>query len=76
MSSDPTTSSELNMVVNSLPEECREVGRNFFNCLETKYKENNHLNDQQLEESLNNNIIPFCLSQFNLEECLSKDHKI
>jgi hypothetical protein len=64
-----------NMVINSLPEACRNVGREFFDCLELKSQEaqSSNLNEKQFEEFMNNTAIPKCLSEFNLEECLVKN---
>ena len=33
-----------NMVLNSLPEECRQVGKSFFDCLEYKSQDAQNLN--------------------------------
>ena len=66
-----------NMVINSLPEECRAVGKNFFECLELKAKDAQNLNydEKQFEEFMNTSAIPKCLTEFNLEECVVKNQK-
>lgn len=79
MSSNPVENDQelKNMVLNSLPEQCRQIGKNFFDCLELKAKDAQNLNynEQQFEAFMNNSGIPKCLSDFNLEECLIKYQK-
>jgi len=64
-----------NMVINSLPEQCRTVGRSFFECLELKAQDAQNLNynEKQFEEFMNTSAIPKCLTEYNLEECLVKN---
>ncbi len=64
-----------NMVINSLPEQCRTVGRSFFECLELKAQDaqNSNFNEKQFEEFMNTSAIPKCLNEYNLEECLVKN---
>lgn len=66
-----------NMVINSLPEACRQIGRTFFECLETRAKEvdSTITNEKQFEAFMNETAIPKCLSEYNLEECLIKNQK-
>jgi len=66
-----------NMVLNSLPEQCREIGKTFFDCLEIKSQEAQNLNynEKQFEEFMNTSAIPKCLTEHNLEECLIKNQK-
>ena len=65
------------MVINSLPEQCKTVGRSFFDCLELKAQDAQNLNydEKQFEEYMNNSAIPKCLTEHNLEECLIKNSK-
>lgn len=66
-----------NMVINSLPEQCRAVGRTFFDCLELKAQDTQNLNynEKQFEEFMNSSAIPHCLNEHNLEECLIKNQQ-
>lgn len=64
-------------VVNSLPEACRELGKNFFDCLELKAQDamNLNYNDKQYESFMNDSALPQCLNEYNLEDCLVKNQK-
>jgi hypothetical protein len=62
------------LIVNQLIPECREVGNNFFQCVEkrletldpklTKYED--------VERKIEESFLPECMKSFNLEECLNK----
>lgn len=66
-----------NSVINSLPEQCRTVGKSFFDCLELKAQDAQNLNysEKQFDDFMNTNAIPKCLADNNLEECLIKNQK-
>lgn len=74
----PQNEQELKeMVINSLPEPCKKIGTDFFDCLEVKAKDVQEKlqSEKQFEEYMTNTAIPKCLSEFNLEECLVKNQK-
>ena len=64
-------------VINSLPEQCREVGKSFFDCLENKAQDAQNLNynEKQYESFMSESAVPKCLTEYNLEECLVKNQK-
>ena len=63
------------IVIDSIVPQCRNIAANFFDCVETKLKdlENKNLNLQQMENEFNNNITPFCMGKFDLENCLKQN---
>jgi len=63
------------IVIESIHPQCRNVASNFFDCVESKLKdlENKNLNLQQMENEFNNNITPFCMGKFDLENCLKQN---
>lgn len=72
-SSSPEEAKEL--VIQSLAPECRGVGKNFFNCVESKILQlssNQNIAYNEIEQKMMNTYVPECMSKFNLEECLSK----
>lgn len=64
-------------VINSLPEECRDVGQKFFDCLEVNAKDAqvSNFNEKQYETFMIETAVPKCLNEYNLEECLVKNQK-
>ena len=63
------------LVIESLPQECREIGSNFFSCLEdtSNQAQISNLNEKQFETFMTETAVPQCLKEFNLEECLAKN---
>ncbi len=65
------------IVLDSLPNECRGVASNFFDCVDVKIKEleNNKFDMTKFEEEFNKSITPQCMSKYDMESCLNKyDH--
>lgn len=65
-------------VVESIVPECRTVGNGFFNCVETNLlnlTSKNEFDYSKVEMKMTKEIVPQCMSTFNLEECLNKYDK-
>ena len=64
-------------VINSLPEECRTIGKSFFDCLDKNATEaqTKNFNEKQYEAFMVETAIPECLKEYNLDECLQKNSK-
>lgn len=63
------------LVVSSLHEKCREVGSNFFNCVESKIMglpNDNKMQYAEMEKKMTNEFVPSCMKQYDLESCLNK----
>jgi hypothetical protein len=65
------------LIVNQIIPECRDIGNNFFQCLEKKLEKVDAKTTKfdQIEKMLNEGFIPECRNSFNLEECLKKNGK-
>ena len=64
-----------NIAVESLPIQCKQIGLNFFNCVEEKVlilSSDISLNHASIETKMINEYVPECMVKFNLEECLQK----
>jgi len=65
-----------NIVVESLPIQCRSIGLSFFNCVEgqiLKLSSDISLNYTDIEAKMTNEFVPNCMEKFNLEACLTKN---
>ena len=64
-------------VINSLPEDCRTIGKSFFDCLEKHATEGQtkNFNEKQYESFMVETAMPECLKEYNLDECLQKNSK-
>ena len=67
-------------LINQLPSGCREVGKNFFNCVEenvdifTKELVNpQNMSYEELERSINDKVIPICLEKFPVQKCVDQN---
>ena len=64
-----------NIVIDSLPSQCKSVGKSFFSCVESRLLQlssNSGLSYKEMEDEMTNKYVPECMSKFNLEECLTK----
>lgn len=71
-----TIEEERNKVINSLVPQCRTIGKNFFNCVETRLmnlSSDTNKSYKDLENELSSTVVPECMSKFNLEDCLAKN---
>ena len=74
MSQKEITQSKLD-AINSLPAACKEIGTQFFNCLEYRSHDAENLNiaGNQYDSYMAQTGVPRCLSEANLEDCLAKN---
>ena len=61
--------------INSLPLACKEIGTQFFNCLEYRSHDAENLNHAgaQYDQFMAQTGVPRCLAEANLEACLAKN---
>jgi hypothetical protein len=67
-----------NLVIDSLVPECRDVGRNFFNCVETSLMgltSKANTDYAEIEKKMINEFVPKCMTKHDLESCLQKFEK-
>jgi hypothetical protein len=75
--SNQTKEEMIQFILNSINPECKEIGEGYFNCIENKIKGFNSKSDMRdIEQKLNDTIIPSCMSNFNLFECLEQNKKL
>lgn len=62
------------IVLDSIIPECKDIASNFFDCVEEQFKtlDMNKVGFQDVEKMLNNEMVPKCMTKYNLESCLSK----
>jgi len=63
-----------NLVIQSIIPQCRGVARDFFDCIEDRFKsyENRQMDLKDMEREFNDNISPYCMRNFDLESCLKQ----
>lgn len=64
-----------NVAIESLPVQCKQIGLNFFNCVEEKVLQLSSdisINHASIESKMINDYVPECMKKFNLEDCLLK----
>lgn len=63
--------------INSLPTECQEIGKKFFECLEYRSHDAQNLNiaENQYDQFMTETGVPRCLAENNLEACLIQYQK-
>jgi len=61
--------------INSLPQQCKEIGKNFFDCLEYRAHDAQNLNiaEDKYDSYMSQTAVPRCLAEHNLEACLIKN---
>jgi hypothetical protein len=67
------------IILNQIVPECRQIGKNFFECIENHISSTslNNIKTEDIERKVNEIFVPECMKKFNLEECLAKfDNKI
>jgi hypothetical protein len=62
------------IILNQIVPECRQIGKNFFECIEGHISSStlNNIKPDELERKVNEIFVPDCMKKFNLEECLVK----
>ena len=62
-----------------IPEECQETAKNFFDCIHENLKpfdkDGKFYSSKEMEDILENEIIPKCKNIYNIEKCL-ENHNI
>ena len=63
------------LVVESIIPQCQETASSFFTCLEERLSLHNskQMSLKELDREFNENITPYCMKKFNLEECLKQN---
>lgn len=71
-----------NTLINQLPQQCREIGVKFFDCIEEQTgKELNlrgnseNISYEELEQIINEKVLPVCSSKFDVEKCFNENSK-
>jgi hypothetical protein len=71
-----TTSPEeaRQIMINLIVPECRDIAKNFFQCLENKIErlDPKTTKYEDMEKKLNETFVPECMNSYNLEDCLKK----
>ena len=67
-------------LIEQLPNECRSLGLKFFECIEEETSKQlpssgENTSYEEVEKLINNSIIPICISQYNIEDCVNKNTK-
>jgi hypothetical protein len=64
-------------IVNQLVPECREIGNNFFSCLEKRIAtlDPKTTSYEEMEKKMGESFIPECMKTFDLDSCLNKNSK-
>lgn len=63
------------MLIDSLTPQCKEVGKGFFNCVESHLLSLTNKESEDytgIEKKMVSEYVPSCMSKFNLEDCLAK----
>ncbi len=60
------------LILNSIPEQCRTLAGQFFNCVEEKVQTINTTNNLDVENQLDKVVIPECTAKFDFESCINK----
>lgn len=66
------------IVLDSINPNCKEVGNNFFTCIESRLlslTNSANANYSDIEKKMVSEYTPQCMTKFNLEDCLSKYDK-
>ncbi len=63
------------LVVQSIIPPCRGLAKSFFDCIEDQLKtyESKEMDLKQMEKEFNSTISPFCMNEYNLENCLKQN---
>jgi len=71
-----------NSLINQLPEKCKDIGKNFFECIENQTA--NEINSkpnpenityEELEKIINEKVLPICSSKYDIEKCFNENSK-
>ena len=64
------------VAINGIPEECQQTAKKFFDCIHEELKPFNEdgriYTEQELQEILENEVIPKCKSLYNIDKCLEQ----
>ena len=64
------------IAIEGIPEECQSTAKKFFDCIHEELKpfdENGRIyNEQELQEILENEVIPKCKSLYDIDKCLEQ----
>ena len=67
------------LALSGIPEECQSCAKNFFDCIHEELKpydaSGRIYTKKELQNILNNEVIPKCQKKYDLEKCLEQ-HKI
>ncbi len=75
---DMETQDIRQQLINELPESCRGVGKNFFDCVESTVQELNlsaNTTYDEMETIINQKVIPVCIEKYDIEKCLESNSK-
>lgn len=62
-----------NQIIKQIDKNCRDIASNFFDCMEDKYRtfiKNHERSICEVEKTSNEEFVPFCMNEYNLEMCL------
>ena len=64
------------IAINGIPEECQQTAKKFFDCIHEELKPFNEdgriYTSQELQEILENEVIPKCKSLYDIDKCLEQ----
>ena len=64
------------IAINGIPEECQNTAKKFFDCIQEElkpYDEDGRIyTSQELQEILDNEVIPKCKRLYDLDKCLEQ----
>ena len=67
------------IALNGIPEECQDTAKKFFDCIQEELKpfdkDGRIYTAQELQEILENEVIPKCKSLYDIDKCLEQ-HKL
>ena len=67
------------IAINGIPEECQKTAKKFFDCIQEELKpfdeDGRIYTAQELQEILDNEVIPKCKGLYDLDKCLEQHNK-
>lgn len=73
--SDAETQQIKKQLIEELPLACREMGANFFNCVEENMEKisgefTENMSYEEVEKKISERVIPLCIQKYDVQKCV------